>query len=197
MDYKKKYEELKKQAQKACKTKEEKERFDNEVAFFAEKGIEEYVALAVELVNNMDHYGHMLFVGGTVYDSLFVALCRENVCGDSGDVKEVRPSCSFEEFSKTPLNLKINAVGPDNRSIADHLQGAVRGVEPVLRNSNLYCKELLLTSLKHGAHQGERIVVSTTPVSEEQLEVLSKLEAGTSPEAWKYFLIDVQCFYGI
>ncbi len=196
MDYKEKYEELKKQAQKACKTKEEKERFDNEVAFFSEKGIEEYVALAVDLVNNMDRYGYSVFVGGTVYDSLFVALCRTYV-GLDDEEKDTRPSCSFEEFSKAPLNLLINAVGPDNRSIADHLQGAVRGVEPILRNSNLYCKELLLTSFSRGAHQGERIVVSSTPVGDEQLAGLSKLEAGTGQEAWKYLLIDVQCFYGI
>ena len=192
MDYKEKYVELKNKAEKACKTKEEKERLAKEVAFFAEKGIEEYVALAVNLVNNMDCYGSLLFVGGTVYDSLFVSLCRDNA-----KEKNVRPSCSFEEFSKTPLNLQINAVGPNNSSIADHLQGAIRGVEPVLRNSDFYCTELLLTSLKRDAHQGERIVVSTTPTSEEQLAEFKKYEAGMSSEAWKYLLIDVQCFYGI
>jgi hypothetical protein len=194
MDYKEKYQQLKNQALSACKTEQEKARIDNEVAYFAKNGIEEYVALAADLVNSLEAKADYLFAGGSVYDSLFIFKCRRSKSGEADKQHKV---ASFEEFAKTPLNLHVNAVGIDKSFIADRVKDAERCLEPILKASGFQCKEIILTNLPSSACMGERVVISNTPLSSAEVNDLANYEAGSGEAARKYLLLDVLCFQAL
>ena len=194
MNYKEKYQQLKNQAISACKTEQEKARIDNEVAYFTENGIEEYVALAVDLINSLGAKADYLFAGGSVYDSLFMSKCRKSKGGEEDKQYKV---ASFEKFTKTPLNLHVNAVGIDKSFIADRVKDAERCLEPILKASGFQCTEIILTNLPGSACMGERVVISNSPLSSAQVKDLANYEAGSGEAARKYLLLDVLCFQAL
>ncbi len=189
MDYKKKYLELKEQVEKACNTQEEKERLASETAFFEQNGLEEYIALATDLVNSLACFGSDL--KGSVLDSLFVTKCS------NFSQKESKPAVSFEEFSKSPLNLSLDIIGPNDSQIVKKLKLVAKCAEPILKESGLECRELLLTTLASGAHMGERIIVSKRAIDETQVTQLKAVEALSSQAAKQVFLMDIFCYRGL
>ena len=77
MDYKVMYQSLKEKVDALSLKKDEKKRIMSEEELFASRGWEEYIALALDIINRVDKFPLLEdTVGGTVFNSLFVYYAK-------------------------------------------------------------------------------------------------------------------------
>lgn len=184
MDYKTMYKSLKERVDALSLREDEKKRIMAEEELFASRGWEEYIALAVEIINRVDEFPILEdTVGGTVFNSLFVFYARNKR-------KDRFYEVSFEEFRRTKLLLRLNALGPGIFIINDRLKEVSRCIDPPLKSSSFYYRELRLEEIPESAYMGKRIVVSTSSINGEW----KVWESREREEAARYLIIDIMCY---
>lgn len=187
MDYTKMYQSLKEKVDSLSLKEDEKKRIMSEEELFASRGWEEYIALALDIINRVDKFPLLEdTVGGTVFNSLFVYYAK--------NIRKHRfYGKSFEEFSKSNLMLRINALGPGVFIINDRLKEVARCVNLPLKSSSFFYDEFCLENIPESAYMGKGVVVSKAPLDGER-ELFARWESLEKKESSRYFIIDIMCY---
>ncbi len=187
MDYKAMYKSLKEKVDTLSLKEEEKKRIKDEEELFALRGWEEYIALAVDIINRVDEFPIIEDTfGGTVFNSLFVYYARER--------REHRfCDASFKKFSSSNLLLHFNALGPGIFIINNRLKEISRCVDIPLKASSFLCEEFLLEGIPESAYMGERIIVSKSPLDDVR-ESFALWNSQKSKECGACLIIDIMCY---
>ena len=187
MDYKVMYKSLKEKVDTLSLKEEEKKRIKDEEELFALREWEEYIALAVDIINRVDEFPIIEDTfGGTVFNSQFVYYARER--------REHRfCDASFKKFSSSNLLLRFNALGPGIFIINNRLKEISRCVDIPLKASSFSYEEFLLEGIPESAYMGERIVVSREPLDGEK-KLFALWANRESKECAAYLIIDIMCY---
>lgn len=185
MDYKKRYLELKEKAEAACQTDAQRERVALEVQFFVEKGWQEYIGILADMLVQLDKYERLEVVESeVVFGSYFLALCRNKVAREA----------DMEALREGSLQVQINVTGVDAQCVRERLVEVANCVDPVLAGLSLPYAEFLLTSMPKQMKNGERILISHSPVERDVVKQFQMYEALSTAEAKAFLLVDVICY---
>ncbi len=187
MDYTKMYQSFKEKVDALSLKEDEKKRIKDEEELFALRGWEEYIALALDIINRVDKFPLLEdTVGGTVFNSLFVYYAK--------NIRKHRfYGKSFEEFSESNLMLRLNALGPGVFIINDRLKEVARCVDLPLKSSSFSYEKFCLEDIPERAYMAERVVVSKAPLDGER-ELFATWKSLERKESARYFIIDIMCY---
>ena len=180
------YSEFKSKAENICLREDEKKRIATEFALFEERGWEEYVVLLADILGRIASVKHV-HLSGSYKDSYAIS----KVVNPAGDI-----SCRQEDGELFPSGLNFCSLAIW-RPVEFWITGKIRKNDEIIRNavdsSGLYVRRV------EGKAERDRIettVVSTVPVSDEDVKTAVKSHDDFTPEEKdrmkKYLIITIR-----
>ena len=170
-------------------------RISTEIALFNDRGWNDYIALAINIINEIEEKVRFCFTGLSVLDSLFVLKATNRYIPDNF-VKKERP---FDILFNDALRLSIEVVYADQKELA-YLCRLTHFIVTMLSSmSKFHTRQKV--SFKRNQDSKCTIAVSKKKVPDEDMRIIAN-EKNDGPREeidtlHKYFLIYLSCHQGI
>ena len=189
------YEEIKREILAMPLNEDEICRIATEIALFHERGWEDYIALAINILNEVEGKVKFCFTGLSVLDSLFVLKATNKYVPDNF-VKKERP---FDILFNDALRLSIEVVYAERKELIYLSRLTHFIVTQLSAMSRFHTRQKV--SFKRNQDSKCTIAVSKKRVPDEDMRIIAN-EKNDGPREeidtlHKYFLIYLSCHQGI
>lgn len=171
-------------------------RISIEIALFHERGWEDYIALAINILNEVEGKVKFCFTGLSALDSLFVLKATNKYIPDNF-VKKERP---FNILFNDALRLSIEVVYANRKELIYLSRLTHFIVTNLCAMSGFHTRQKV--TFKRGHEHGYcKIAVSKNAVSDKDFRIIAN-ETSDGPREeidtlHKYFLLNLSCHQGI
>lgn len=190
------YEEIKRNVLAMPLNEDEICRVSTEIALFHERGWEDYIALAINILNEVEGKVRFCFTGLSVLDSLFVLKATNKHIPDNF-VKKERP---FDILFNDALRLSIEVVYAERKELI-YLSRLTHFIVTQLSAMSRFHTRQKVTFKRGYEHGFCKIAVSKNAVNDKDFRIIvNETSDGPREEIetlHKYFLIYLSCHQGI